>query len=410
MMHYLLILFVFLWGCSHKTENTTNEVSTIQLVDRNGFSETISAKQRLEPLANIDFSKPQSYQKVTRVYGRFFDGKLRTKINTYHTNGQPWQYLEIENGRAHGEYREWYSNGTLRIEAHVIEGVAEVSEMAMATWLFDKTCLVWDEEGRPLAEISYAKGELEGPSLYYTRGILTKEIPYHKDAIDGSVKIYDETGALIELLEYHQGLRQGLSESKNYKEEYEKDLLITGTYIDGEEKVIAEIKKGSGKQAIFENDVLTSLVEYSGGKPDGKVELFNAQGILTGDYKVKDGKKEGEEWEYYSDKRPKLCIPWKDDNIQGVVRTWYENGVLESQREMAGNKKHGLSFAWYKEGDLMLMEEYENEILMKGSYYKKWEQRPISRVDNGKGIATLFDSDGHFVSKINYEKGIPKPE
>lgn len=337
-MYLILLLLVTLWGCSHKTENAADEVSTIQLVDRNGFSETISAKQRLEPLTHVDFSKPQSYQKVTRVYGRSFDGKLRTKINTYHTNGQPWQYLEIENGRAHGEYREWYSNGMLRIEAHVIEGVAEVSEMAMATWLFDKTCLVWDEEGRPLAKISYEKGELEGPSLYYTHGKLTKEIPYHKDAIDGTAKIYDESGALSERFEYRQGLKHGLSEGKHYKEEYEKDLLITGTYFDAEKKVIAEIKKGNGKQATFENDVLISFVEYLGGQPEGMVEQLDSQGRLTGTYMVKDGKKEGEEWEYYSEKRPKLCIPWKDDAIQGVVRTWYENGVLESQREMAGNK------------------------------------------------------------------------
>lgn len=409
-MYYLFVLFALLYGCNHKTSHDAEEIATIQLVDRNGFSETISAKHRIEPFAHIDFAKPQSYQKVTRVFARSNDGKLYTKINTYHSNGQPWQYLEIQNGRAHGQYREWYSNGHLRIEAHVIEGVAEVSETAMATWLFDKTCFVWDEEGKPLAEIAYEKGELEGPSLYYTHGKLTQQIPYHKDAIDGIVSIYDDAGTLVESLEYRQGLKHGTSRGRQYKEEYQKDLLISGVYTDNEGNIVAEVTNGNGKQAIFEKGLLISTVEYVAGKPEGKVETFNDKGLLTGIYMVKDGKKEGEEWEYYSENKPKLCVPWKDDVIQGVVRTWYENGVLESQREMAANKKQGLSFAWYKEGDLMLMEEYENDVLVKGSYYKKWEQRPISRIDEGKGIATFFDSDGHFLRKVAYEKGLPKPD
>ena len=77
---------------------------------------------------------------------------------------------------------------------------------------------------------------------------------------------------------------------------------------------------------------------------------------------------------------------------------------------MNNNKKHGLSFAWYKEGDLMLMEEYENDLLVKGSYYKNWEKTAISKVENGKGIATLFDKDGRLIRKIDYEKGIPLNE
>ncbi|MBS0615233.1 MAG: hypothetical protein JSR58_01615 [Verrucomicrobia bacterium] len=410
MMYYFLALLLLLCGCSHKTDHTPDEIATIQLVDRNGFSETISAKHRLEPFLNVDFSKAQSYQKVTRIYGRSHDGKLKTKINTYHANGQPWQYLEIENGRAHGKYLEWYASGLPRIEALVIEGIAEVSELAMASWLFHEICHVWDEEGNPLAEISYEKGELEGPSLYYTHGKLTQEIPYHKDGIDGTVKIYDESGALVETLSYKQGLKHGTSEGKYYKEEYQKDLLLTGTYLDAESQILSEIKDGNGRQAIFEKDVLTSFVQHVAGKPEGKVELLDDKGELKGYYTIKDGKKEGEEWEYYSDKQPRLCVPWKDDAIQGVVRTWYENGVLESQREMAANKKQGLSFAWYKEGDLMLMEEYENDSLVKGSYYKKWEKNPTSRVDNGKGTATIFDNDGHFLHKISYEKGLPKPD
>jgi antitoxin component YwqK of YwqJK toxin-antitoxin module len=90
------------------------------------------------------------------------------------------------------------------------------------------------------------------------------------------------------------------------------------------------------------------------------------------------------------------------------MKTWYSNGVMESQREINVNKKQGLSFAWYKNGDLMLMEEYENDMLIKGSYFKKGDKAPISRIESGKGLATLYTSDGIFLRKVSYEKGKPK--
>jgi antitoxin component YwqK of YwqJK toxin-antitoxin module len=167
-------------------------------------------------------------------------------------------------------------------------------------------------------------------------------------------------------------------------------------------------------KALFEEDFLASLLEYKNGKVEGEVQVFNNHQCLTNVYYLKDEMKIGEEWEYYPTKdgtrHPKLFLEWDQDTIQGVAKTWYETGVLESQREMHNNKKHGLCFAWFKEGDLMLMEEYEDDVLVKGSYYKKWEKSPISKVENGKGVATLFDKEGRLIRKIVYEKGLPLNE
>ena len=97
----------------------------------------------------------------------------------------------------------------------------------------------------------------------------------------------------------------------------------------------------------------------------------------------------------------------KGKKLDGAYKTWYENGVMESQREINANKKHGLSFAWFKDGSLMLSEEYENDLLLKGSYFKKGDKNPVSKVESGKGYATLYDKDGLFLKKISYDKGKP---
>lgn len=412
------VFLILLCGCSSRTD-TSNELMSMQLIDRNGFSETISSKDRLSVFENSDFLSQQPYQKVLRVYGH--GSEIVSKITSYHSNGEPWQYLEVIDGRAHGEFREWHPNGKLKLEATVIEGTPDITEAAQMSWLFNGKCHVWDEEGGLTAEITYEKGLLEGEAFYYhPNAQLSQRIPYHKDEIDGTLDVFSSEGALMEKMEYIKGLRQGMSigywERGNvcYEELYQKGLLSKGNYYDQNGFSLSEIREGKGKQTLFKDGLLFSTVEFQSGAPEGEVMIFNEDGCLASSYSMKNSMKNGDEWEYYPKRngapQPKLCLHWRDDVIQGVVKTWYENGMLESQREMNGNKKHGLCFAWFREGDLMLMEEYEDDTLVKGSYFKKWEKKPISKVENGKGIATLHDSDGHFLKKIVYEKGLPQNE
>ncbi len=128
--------------------------------------------------------------------------------------------------------------------------------------------------------------------------------------------------------------------------------------------------------------------------------------------------KEGIETEYYKRNEipksyksntsiPKLEITWSSNNIHGTVKTWYKNLKLESQKEYVHNKKNGPHFAWYENGSVMFIEEYENETLTKGSYYQVNQKDPTSTILNGNGTATLFDKEGRFIKKITYTQGKP---
>src|SRR5260221_3777700 len=160
-MKKIVFLILILTGCASKTAQNSNDMVTIQTLDRNGFSETISAKERLGKYEKTDFLTPQPYQKVVRVYGKSSQGKTNSKVTTYHSNGQPWQYLEVENGRAHGKFLEWHSNGQIKVEAFVIEGTPDLSELAQLSWFFEVLSQVYDEHSRLTAKIFYDKGLLE---------------------------------------------------------------------------------------------------------------------------------------------------------------------------------------------------------------------------------------------------------
>ncbi len=408
-----------LCNCS-KQAPTDDTIISMQLVDRNGFTETISSQDRIEKYQHTNFLEPQPFQKVVRVYGKSPEGKSHSILTAYHPNGHIWQSLDVVDGRAHGDYREWHSNGHIKMHLQVIEGFADLQEGSQRTWVFEGKNCIWDSQGYLIAEIHYEKGVLHHPSIYYhPNGQIKKKIPYINDQIHGEMIVYDEQGNVLESVLFIESLRQGKATgyfnnlSIQYEETYENDLLLDAFYYPTSGEPMSTIEQGNGFKALFEENTLASLVEFQQGKPKGIVELFNSKGIKTGFYHQSEGKKEGLEVVYYENSRQesspqiKLSLEWSEDVLQGEVKTWYENGILESQRGFNQNQKHGISLAWYKTGQLMFMEEYDQNKLIKASYFKKGDKKAVSKIEGGNGTATLYGPDGTFVKKTLYEKGQP---
>jgi antitoxin component YwqK of YwqJK toxin-antitoxin module len=232
------------------------------------------------------------------------------------------------------------------------------------------------------------------------------------------VHTFDEEGNLLEEIPYTKGEQQGTATAfwkpgqLLSKEIYNRGQLWEASYLDREGNQIAEVNEGRGKMAQFKEGHLSALFSISRGIIEGEVQFFHPNKTLHCTHQLKEGKKNGEEWEYYPSERgetpqPKLCVHWSDDKIQGQVKTWYPNGQMESQRDISDNKKQGSAFAWYKDGSLMLIEEYENDLLFKGSYYKKGDKKAVSKIESGNGIASLYTNEGIFLKKVSYEKGKP---
>lgn len=392
------------------------ELVLIQIQDRNGLSETISDEEKLAVHGTKDFLASQPYKKVLRLYR--LEGKNRSVITTYHPNGSLWQLLEAKEMRAFGAYREWFSDGTQKIEAAVIGGTADLTPSAQETWLFDGVSEVWNEKGALLAQIAYDKGVLSGISaFYYPSGALEKEAPYMQDLLEGEEKTFWESGERKSIARYRAGCKEGKSVgfwpdgAPSSEEEYEGGYLLEGRYFDAAQNLVAEVKNRAGQRALFDQRRPVRIEEIRNGLAEGLVQCFDASGHLHSTYHLKNGKKQGEEIEYFPQSaQAKLSLDWDQDAIHGIVKTWYEHGQMESQREIYKNKKAGIACAWYRNGNLMLLEEYENDLLQRGQYFKKNQSTPVSTISTGNGIATLYDSDGLFQSKVVYLKGKPVDE
>lgn len=413
-----LLLLVVIMGCS-KLNHQNPQLMSIQLFDRNGFKETITSVDRLKMYQKADFSVSQPYTKVVRIYSRSQEGKTPSRLTTYHKNGEIWQYLEVINGRACGAYREWHANGKLRLELTVIEGLGDLSEDAQMGWIFDGISRVWDDQGCLAAEFNYEKGLIQGTAFYYfPSGKLQQQIPYEKGQIDGDVLFYNQAGHVIGKTTFIQGKEQGISTFRGdetrppYTETYQNGFLMEGVYHDFTGKIISRIEKGFGKRALFTEGYLQALEEYRAGILEGEMQVYEKNGNLKSSFEMKNGIKQGQECVYYPmcagrEPQPKLCMSWVNDQVHGITRTWFPDGILESEREMHENQKHGVSSAWYVDGTLRLVEEYSHDELISGTYIKRGDSQPISSVEKGTGIVTLYDSDGLFLKRISYEKGRP---
>lgn len=397
-------------------EEHTPTLASINLIDQNGVSEIVSNPERLQQYATVNFLACQPYQKVMRVYKRNSQGNIVANIITYYPNGQPKQYLEVLNGRAFGQYREWYANGQLKVASSVIGGSGDLLTGSEKSWLFDGKASAWNENGVLLADIPYVKGQLEGTSLYYHEtGAVWKKVPMSAGLIEGVEETFFPQGELFETVTYSRGLREG--EAKRYwqngvvaaSELYTQGKLIEGLYYLPDGALTAELHDGTGYKAIFGRSSLKELQQYVEGVQDGLIKFFDKRQCLIRTCYMKNGRKHGEEVEYYpATTQPHLSIQWDKGKIHGLVRTWFPDGTPESQREMAENKKMGILTSWYNDGSLMLLEEYDQDKLIRGEYYEPGNVLPVSSVVEGKGLATFYTANGAFLRKVNYRLGQPE--
>ncbi|MDP1836451.1 MAG: toxin-antitoxin system YwqK family antitoxin [Chlamydiales bacterium] len=408
------------YGCCPTDEPA---LACINLIDKEGTAITIQSEERLRQYACADFLSPQPYDKVLRIYKKDSTGNSRAYVTSYHENGQPKQYLEIRNAGAYGSYKEWHENGILRLEGTIVGGTADITQEAQKSWKFDGVCKVWDDCEHLIAEYSYDKGALEGfGKQFYPDGQVRMRTPYCRNLSHGFEEMFYPDGRLMASAHWVKGelrgeaLRYWPSGELALKEEYDHIQLIAGQYYDPSGKLVSEITLGNGYRAVFDQESVKELHQYQNGLAEGEVKVLDSKGNIASVYHVKNGLKNGEEVVFFpprlgvngkdvSNLQPHLLIGWREGKIHGVTKTWYQNGVIESQREMADNRRNGVALAWYRDGSMMLMEEYDHNKLMKGEYYKRGERLPDSLIMDGNGVATLFDSDGQFLRRIEYYHG-----
>jgi len=406
---------IFFAACTSHTKGPTSGLFQVSLLDQNGFSELISSKDKLAEFASVDFTgELQPYKKVSRLF-KDKEGKSSGIVTSYYPSGQVRQYLEIKQGRAFGLYREWHPSGHLKVKVQVVGGAADLDALSEKTWIFDGVSKAFNSQGELLAEITYAKGILEGPQAYYYPGGAIKcRRHFDKGLKSGKETTFYPKGGIHAWMTYVEGRPEGISkhfwengQQAGY-EVWHEGVLKEGRYTDEEGHFLNEVQEGAGQRIFVTQTGLITRSNYKEGSVSGRVDELDKDWQCTHFYHVQNGLKHGKEvFLFGPGLGPKLEIIWMKGLIHGEQKTWYPSGQIESIREHSKNKKSGHTSAWYADGSLMLTEEYQKDKLIAGRYYAKGTSKVVSEVKSGSGLATLFDSEGNFDSSVRYENNEP---
>jgi antitoxin component YwqK of YwqJK toxin-antitoxin module len=402
--HSLLPLLLFLCAC---TKADPNEICCLQLTHRDGLEETISDKGKLKSYRGTDFTQPQNFMRV--IKHKKNSGQRESCIMTYHDNGSLAALLEIKNSRAHGKFYQYHDNGVLYIQSNVTEGKADLSDEAKRSFVFEGPVKIFDQASNLITKMYYKLGRLEGALLdYWQNGAIKSKSLYTSGKLEDRRTFYNKEGQLIGEKNYHDGVKQGLSKwDMHYTEHYENGLLITGHYTNS-----FKVENGNGVKPYFQNQKLVRTVQIQNGLENGEQRLFSPSGHLINKFTMINGKKEGLESCYFdnNNKELELQIPWLEDEIHGMVKTYYQNQKLETQTEMVKNKKCGLSITYYDNGALMMMETYKKGKLIQGKYYPINDTTLSSSIENGSGLATIYTKSGELLRTIQYKNSVIQME
>ena len=402
---------LLLTGC---TNSNTIKVERLIIKERNGSIQTITHPEKLKSYTHTDFLAPQPYKSVTRYYKTPKSSVLRGVITSYHPNGLIAQSLEIKNNQANGEYREWYDNGTPKIQTTIMGGTGSLDDDSSSTWIYNGLAYAWFPDGTLQATINYANGKREGNThTYHPNGLIDTIHLYNNDKLHGQQQGYTNMGALKWIHTFNNGIQHG--PAVHYQdglivldEHYHNGRLERGQYTP---LIETDIKLGvnnyNGYQMIYNQQSNVYIAsEIINGVIEGVVSYYDDNGLIRSET-IQNGMKNGVETWYYSKGSPKIQIQWLNDVISGVVTTYFDNNTVESIRHINNNIYHGSYLAYYPNGQLMIDETYDNDKLVTGNYYPLGTTTRSTYVINGYGTATIYNQNGGVKEIITYKNGTP---
>lgn len=230
---------------------------------------------------------------------------------------------------------------------------------------------------------------------YYKDGTLKSEGNRENFKLDSTWKFYREDGDLAMIINYKEGLKNGMRVT------YSEDEIITETFDEG-------IKHG-WKKVFFSDSTLKSEVYYKNGKKDGYEKVYNREGDIISLKNYENGFLVTREFINRRDKQGRK---------QGTWKTFYKNGKIKTSENYLDGKKHGIFKEYDKQGKLINIEKYENgnkvikdkataNYEIRRNYYPNGQVKTKATYlnDTMDGVRREYDRDGNITDAYVMDQG-----
>lgn len=170
---------------------------------------------------------------------------------------------------------------------------------------------------------------------YFVTGVLKAEGKRRNFMLDSVWVFYTQTGDTLEKIDYLYGKKSG------YYLKYKKDKKY-GLYVYSQELYAADIREGNG-YLYFPDASLKQSIPYTKGKKNGLSREYNIKGevitlyeynndFLIGRERInrtdKEGLKQGDWKEYYSNGNLKKEMTYRNDLLHSYYKEYNAKGIL----------------------------------------------------------------------------------
>lgn len=283
----------------------------------------------------------------------------------YYETGAKSSEGTMRDGKADGYWKNYYKNGNLKIEGN------------RKNFQLDSTWKFYSEKGKITKAVNYADGKKNGYTLNYdTNQRVTSKETFVNDIKQGNAWSYYPSGKTKQVTPYVKGKPDG------WAYEYSEDSVII------------------------------SIMKYQGGIL-ASVERLNR--------KDENGKKQGVWKEFYDNGKVKSEKKYKDDLVDGYVKTYDKKGNLESTEKFNNGKevKNAPELAkldvykdFYDDGTMKYEGGYINGMPVGTHYHYKQkylcDSLPVARDDTSDVMIKKYVCRNRAVpdSAITYLEGV----
>jgi antitoxin component YwqK of YwqJK toxin-antitoxin module len=283
---------------------------------------------------DIKFPDGKQYWKVNYV-----NGLKQGEYNCFFPNGKISVTKKFIDDEVNGELKTFYPSGQLKSSGKYINGD------------IDGKFINYLEDGTVESSFEYVNGKETGKSYtYYPNKQIRVDYSYKNDELDGKTISYTETGDLIILKNFEDG------------------VLVSYQYNDKTGALCApiEVKNETGTiKAYFKSG--TPSLEYAlkNGALEGKRVQYFPDGKVAEESYFTMNDREGARKVYYPSGKLKQVENWKFDLKVGPCITYHENGKIKLEEFYINGKKFGPEKTYDEKGVLVNTYFYYDDELIK---------------------------------------------
>ena len=231
-------------------------------------------------------------------------------------------------------------------------------------------------------------------SFYHENGNLKWEGYYDDGVLDGELKQYEESGLMLSIENFKDGVLHG-------RFEYYRNgrLRERGTMLDS--------KKHGEVRSYWINKNLKRIENFRNGIAHGEIlEYYIGGELMSKGLSVLGLPKGTWEW-YYQNSEKQKEVEYGDDGIRVLSTEWNEQGIKTYEQEWMGHLQHGRCRFWNDKGKLIKHQTYDKGELdgKRFDYYINGEVRTEMTYKKGKLHGKFID---YYFGGVKRSEGMMK--